>query len=175
MKPQLPPDPGAPKVPPPMTPETPITIPNTPQPSPPPSPGTKSPVARIVMFCVLTVFGLSLSSGVHAQSVRYTGDEPTYVMINDSAVGSLTLENSQRLRLEAVELRHEVRREDLLAQRNDLEEAEFRARMNSLSSQRVDEVKAILTPEQFERWSAMGGGREGFADDAALKKDPTRP
>ena len=175
MKPQLPPDPGTPKVPPPVTPVTPPTVPTTPQPSPPPTPGTKSPVARLVVFCLLVAIGLSLSSEVQAQSVRYKGDEPTYVMINDSAVGSLTLENSQRIRLEAVELRHEVRREDLLAQRNDLEEAEFRARMNSLSSQRVDEVKAILTPEQFERWSAMGGGREGFVGDASLKKDPTRP
>ncbi len=169
-KPQLPPDPGAPKTPPPATPP-----PNTPPPSPSPSPGTQPPVAGIRLLLLILALGFSAIVELKAQSVRYKGDEPTYVMINDSIVGTLMLDNTQRIRLQAEDEAHQARREDLLSQRNDLDEPQFQGRMNTLTQDHLDEVQIILTPEQFERWRSMGGGEEGFAEKAPARKDPTRP
>jgi hypothetical protein len=172
-KPELPPDHGAPKPPAPVTPGTPPTVPTTPPATPPPTPGTKQPVALVRALAAALLVAVFGRPDVAAQSSTYTGKEPTYVIINGEVAGALQLNSEQRTKLEVLEAEHQHARDALLAARDDMEEATFQTRMNALSERRVEQVKAILTPKQFEQWRGMGGGKEGF--DAEKKQEPDRP
>lgn len=97
---------------------------------------------------------LLLASSAGAQSLPEGRTEDTYVMTDRGIVGVLKLDTAQRNQLTTIERRYEMALDRLMA--NDtLENKEAERRADVLAKERHDAIRAILTPEQYERWARM--------------------
>ena len=96
----------------------------------------------------------SLSAGVRAQSLPQGRTEETYVMADDRIVGMLQLDTTQRRQLEGIEQRYHQNSHEL--QTNDtISEEAAKAHADRLAGTRHREMKAVLTPAQYQRWAQM--------------------
>ncbi len=105
---------------------------------------------QVMSFLLLA----SLSASATAQSLPQGRTEETYVMADDRIVGMLELDTTQRRQLAAIEQRYQ---QDLQALRADdaINDAAAKAQADRLAGTRHREMKAVLSPVQYERWARM--------------------
>ena len=105
---------------------------------------------QVMSFLLLA----SLSASATAQSLPQGRTEETYVMADDRIVGMLELDTTQRRQLAAIEQRYQ---QDLQALRADdtINDAAAKAQADRLAGTRQREMKAVLSPVQYERWARM--------------------
>jgi len=121
----------------------------------------------ILLFALITM----MIGPVRAQSLPSNGKDPAWVMINDSIVGVLVLTVDQHERLERMEKHYQKDYDKLLAVQDTLTEEQMKSGMHALSANRQKEIKAIMTPKQFDQWIALLKRQEDAdARNAALKK-----
>ncbi len=105
---------------------------------------------HLIFSTVLTC----LASGLFAQSLPERQREETYVMSDAGVVGVLDLDTAQVRNLLTIERRYD-RDFNQLMRSDSLSEELLATRVDAISQQRHDGIRAILTLEQYERWSRM--------------------
>lgn len=101
------------------------------------------------LLCAI-LFGTTL----RAQSLPERAHEQTYVMANGNIVGSMDLDTAQVRRLATAE-RHFDQDYDRLMANDTLTEEEMARRVEALAQRRQTTIRAILTPEQYAKWSRL--------------------
>lgn len=89
-----------------------------------------------------------------AQSVASGGEEPAWVMLDDSLAGGLVLDTAQRRQLMDVERRYQ-RSFDEVMENDTLGDAAIRLQLERLDAWREMEIKRVMTPAQYAQWQQM--------------------
>ena len=110
-----------------------------------------SAMKKHLLFLLLAA---TLAKGLSAQSLPPGGTEETYVMNDKGIIGKMALDTVQRVRLEAIE-RQYVREMDALSHNDTIGEPAAQAEADRIAAGRHQQMKAVLTPEQWAQWARM--------------------
>ena len=110
-----------------------------------------SAMKKHLLFLLLAA---ALAKGLSAQSLPPKGREETYVMNDKGIIGKMALDTAQRVRLEAVE-RQYVHDMDALSHNDTITEPAAEAEADRIAAERHQQMKAVLTPEQWAQWARM--------------------
>ncbi|MEO8591006.1 MAG: hypothetical protein ABI432_16630 [Flavobacteriales bacterium] len=100
---------------------------------------------------------------ISAQSIPPGEKEPAWVMKDDSLVGGLVLDTAQRRMLVDVERRYQ-RDFDTLEADDTLAVSVVNDRMKKLNARREQEIKSVMTPEQYAQWTRITIGEAAKHD-----------